>query len=264
MEVVIKGPDEYANIIEQQIALCTNRGAIGPINIELVRENDQLKLLERLTPALGKRTNKSLKQRSEHLLRHKIDVAQFLKQQKSWPAAKQKPLSQAIGRRTRTLIDATAGWGGDAMRFCSQGYQVICLERQPLFALMLGDAMQILARSAWAQKNSVPVPVVKCGEAINILDNREIEAECVYLDPMFPTKRKASAMANKSMELLHRLIGEDSDADSLLKKSVENYSRTVVKRPNYAPPLWREPDEQFSGKLIRYDVYFNQGVEKNV
>jgi 16S rRNA (guanine1516-N2)-methyltransferase len=256
MEVVIKGPDEYASIIAQQIQLCANRSSGGPVNIELIQQNGQLELLEQVTFSAAKRSGKSSQPSISRELRHNIDVAQFVKQQKSWPAAKQKPLSQAVGRKTRKLIDATAGWGGDAMRFCAQGYEVICLERQPLFALLLSDAMRVIAETEWAQKNAVSVPAVKCGEAIQLLGMGELDADCIYLDPMFPSKRKSSAMANKSMELLHRLIGEDIDADSLLRHSAENYPRTVVKRPNYAPPLWREPDEQFGGKLIRYDVYF--------
>ena len=256
MEVVIKGSDEYASVIAQQIHLCANRSGGEQINIELIQQNGQLELLEQVIFNSCKRSSKAPKYQISHQLRHNIDVAQFVKQQKSWPAAKQKPLSQAVGRKTRKLIDATAGWGGDAMRFCAQGYEVICLERQPLIALLLTDAMRVLAKTEWVQKNSVSVPVVECGEAMQLLGGSEFDADCIYLDPMFPSKRKSSAMANKSMELLHRLIGEDIDADSLVMHSAENYPRTVVKRPNYAPPLWREPDEQFGGKLIRYDVYF--------
>lgn len=256
MEVVIKGPDEYANIIAQQIQLCANRSCCEQTSIELIQRNGQLELLEQVTINSVKQSDRAAQQAVSQQLRHNIDVAQFVKQQKSWPAAKHKPLSQAIGRKTRKLIDATAGWGGDAMRFCAQGYEVICLERQPLFALVLSDAMRVLAETEWVQKNSVSVPIVECGEAMQLLGGSEFDADCIYLDPMFPSKRKSSAMANKSMELLHRLIGEDIDADSLVRHSAENYPRTVVKRPNYAPSLWRKPDEQFGGKLIRYDVYF--------
>lgn len=256
MEVLIKGPDEYASIITQQIQLCLNRSSGAPVNIELVYQNGQLELLEQIAVNSERRVGKAKHLPASRQLRHYIDVAKFVKQQKSWPAAKQKPLAQAVGRKTRRLIDATAGWGGDALRFCAQGYEVICLERQPLFALLLSEAMRALAESDWAQRYAVSVPVVECGEAMLLLGNSKFDADCIYLDPMFPSKRKSSAMANKSMELLHRMIGEDIDADSLLELSTEKYPRTVVKRPNYAPPLGRDPDEQFSGKLIRYDVYF--------
>ena len=187
-----------------------------------------------------------------------IDIAAFIKQQKSWPAPKQKPLVQAIGRKTKRLIDATAGWGEDALRFCAQGYRVLCLERQPLLALLLQDAMKILASSDWAKKNSVTVPEVSCGDARTLLPERQFTADCVYLDPMFPPKRKNSARTNKRMDLLHRLLGEDMDAADLVRSSVAHYLRTVVKRPSYAKPLWREPDQQFAGKLVRYDVYFTE------
>ncbi|MBT5032079.1 MAG: class I SAM-dependent methyltransferase [Proteobacteria bacterium] len=248
-EIVISGPETYASVIQQQSRLLKGRSSSQGKKIELVQRGGQLELLE--TSAESSSTGS--------ILRHRLAVDLFLKQQKSWPAAKQKPLSQAMGRKTRSVIDATAGWGEDALRFCAQGYQVTCLERQPLFALLLEDAMRVLAESSWVEKHTVSVPRVIRGDAVELLGADELVADCVYLDPMFPPKRKSSALTNKRLALLHRMIGEDADADTLVQVSAEHYPRTVVKRPNYAEPLWRKPNEQFGGKLIRYDVYFQTG-----
>ena len=245
----ISGPDKFTGIIQQQLGWLKDHRSDEELIIELVQGDGQLELLETSTKSNSK----------VPALRHSLAIDRFLKQQKTWPAAKHKPLSQAIGRKTRTIIDATAGWGEDALRFCAQGYQLTCVERQPLFALLLDDAMRVLGESSWVQKHSVSVPVVICGEAIELLAADQLMADCVYLDPMFPPKRKSSALTNKRLALLHRMVGEDSDADTLVEVSAGHYPRTVVKRPTYVAPLWRKPDEQFKGKLIRYDVYFQTG-----
>ncbi|MBT8116171.1 MAG: class I SAM-dependent methyltransferase, partial [Arenicella sp.] len=52
-----------------------------------------------------------------------IDIDKFCRQQKTFPAPKHAGLSQAIGRKTKHVIDATAGWGSDALLLCAQGYR---------------------------------------------------------------------------------------------------------------------------------------------
>ena len=188
--------------------------------------------------------------------RHFIEVDKFVKQQRSYPTAKQGALNQALGKKTKSIIDATGGWAGDAMLMCAQGYRVIMLERNPLMALLLGDAMQRLANTEWAAVNSVCVPKVINTNAIEYFSNEVIDVDCIYLDPMFPPKRKKSAASNKNMQLLHFLVGSDADAESLAVSAIATgSSRVVVKRPDYATPLHATPTLKFSSKLVHYDVY---------
>jgi len=191
-----------------------------------------------------------------------IDVERFALRQKSFPAAKQGAFNQALGRQSRCIFDATGGWGSDALLMCSQGYQVTIIERNPVMALLLKDAMQRLASTDWAKTNSVSIPVVIEGDAINLLSDTKLAADCVYLDPMFPPKRKKSAAPNKNIQFLKWLVGQDSDADELLKASLQAaYPRIVVKRPDFAPPLLPDkvnPAIRFSSKLVHYDVYTNR------
>jgi len=83
--------------------------------------------------------------------------------------------------------------------------------------------------------------------------------DAVYLDPMFPPKRKKSAAVNKEMRLLRELVGDDLDAPDLLEvaRGVAR-ERVVVKRPDHAPPLAPYPSMSFLGKLVRYDVYLTR------
>lgn len=188
--------------------------------------------------------------------KHYIEIEKLIKKQRSFPAAKQGAFNQALGK-SKTVIDATGGWGGDTLLMCTQGYQVTILERQPMMAILLEDAMQRLSRTTWAKQNNVTIPSVININAIDYFLGNSVKADCIYLDPMFPPKRKQSALANKGMQLLHRLVGEDQDANQLLAAAKKTQTkRIVVKRPDYADSLGSKPDQQFSGKLLHYDVYF--------
>ncbi|MFT5572945.1 MAG: 16S rRNA (guanine1516-N2)-methyltransferase [Cryomorphaceae bacterium] len=186
-----------------------------------------------------------------------IDVTSLLKQQRSFPAPKQGAFNQALGKKSKHVIDATGGWGSDALLMCSQGYQVQIIERHPIMVLLLKDAMQRLSKTQWAEHNEVVVPLVKQGDAINLLALQSLQADCVYLDPMFPAKRKRSAAVNKQMALLQWLLNGEFDADELLTAALTgNFPRVVVKRPDYAQALCVESSTRFSSKLVHYDVYF--------
>ena len=78
----------------------------------------------------------------------------------------------------------------------------------------------------------------------------------VYLDPMFPHKKKSAAV-KKPMKMFQTLLGHDADADDLLTPALSLAAkRVVVKRPNYAPFLQdKAPTMQIKGKKHRFDVY---------
>lgn len=189
-------------------------------------------------------------------LHYSIDVEKFAARQASFPAAKQAGLNQALGKKTCRVIDATAGWAGDALLMCAQGYQLSLIERHPLMALLLKDAMRRLAETEWARQHKIGLLPVIEGDAIELLSTGKLQADCVYLDPMFPPKRNKSAAPNKNMQLLQRLVGKDLDCAQLVSAAVSaGYHRIVVKRPSYATPIYPQPSMQFSSKLVHYDVY---------
>lgn len=189
-------------------------------------------------------------------LHYHIDVNKWVAQLRSFPAPKQGAFNQALGKKSKYIIDATGGWGGDAMLMCLQGYEVLIIERQPIMALLLNDAMQRLEKTAWAQHNNVVVPTVINMDAIEYFTQALNGVDCVYLDPMFPPKKKKSAATNKHMQLLQWLVGEDPDARLLLQAAQNAKApRIAVKRPDYAEPLQQPLSTQFSSKLVHYDVY---------
>jgi len=187
-----------------------------------------------------------------------IDVHSIVNQHHSFPIPKQGALNQALGKKSKSIIDASGGWGSDALLMAMQGYQVTVIERQPLMALLLQDAFDRFARIEWVQNNEISIPSMIFDSSQNRLLVKTVNADCVYFDPMFPPKRKKSAGVNKQMQLLQWLVGQDSDAVDVLKAALAaDVPRVAVKRPAYAAPLLENPSAQFSSKLVNYDVYLN-------
>ena len=185
-----------------------------------------------------------------------VDIEPRNGEQRSWPAPKQDALSQALGRKTKTVIDATTGWGQDSLHIFRMGYELQCIERSPIMSELLRDGFRRLAEQDWMQRLNLESPPLLSGNAIELLNTLESPPDCIYLDPMFPPKRKKSALAKKSMMVLRELLGDDEDKEWLFEAALSaTAKRVVVKSPDYAEPLGGKPSESYQGKLLRYDVY---------
>jgi len=177
-------------------------------------------------------------------------------EQRSWPAPKDGALAQALGRKTRTVVDATTGWGQDSLHIFRMGYELLCIERSPVMAELLTDGFARMAHLDWMLRLNLEPPRLLQGNAIDLLAGLEVQPDCIYLDPMFPPKRKKSALAKKSMMVLRDLLGDDQDKELLFDAALNAAGkRVVVKSPDYAEPLGGKPSQSFQGKLLRYDVY---------
>jgi 16S rRNA (guanine1516-N2)-methyltransferase len=186
-----------------------------------------------------------------------VDIEPRNGEQRSWPAPKDGALAHALGRKTRTVIDATTGWGQDSLHIFRMGYEVLCIERSPVMAELLRDGFNRLVELEWMQRLNLQSPRLLTGNAIELLAKLDAPPDCIYLDPMFPPKRKKSALPKKSMMVLRDLLGDDQDKEQLFAAALTAAGkRIVVKSPDYAEPLGGKPNESFHGKLLRYDVYF--------
>lgn len=185
-----------------------------------------------------------------------IDIEPRPGEQRSWPAPKNTPLGQALGRKTQTVVDATTGWGQDSLHIFRMGYRLRCIERSPVMFELLRDSFNRLAELDWVKSLSLELPELIAGNAIDILAGLEPKPDCIYIDPMFPPKRKKSALAKKSMTILHDLLGDDPDKQALFEAAMQAAAKkVVVKSPDYAESLGGKPSQSFQGKLLRYDVY---------
>ena len=185
-----------------------------------------------------------------------VDIEPRQGEQRSWPAPKEGALAQAIGRKTKTVLDATTGWAQDSLHIFRMGYDLRCIERSPVMLELLADAFLRLEQLDWVKKLSLPVPELMAGNAIDILPLLTQAPDCIYIDPMFPAKRKKSALPKKSMVILRDLLGDDLDKEALFAAAIEaTAKKVVIKSPDYAEPLGGKPAESFKSKLLRYDVY---------
>jgi 16S rRNA (guanine1516-N2)-methyltransferase len=165
-----------------------------------------------------------------------------------------------------TVLDATAGLGGDAFVLASRGYPVTLLERSPLIALLLADGLRRAANSDdMALREIVGRLHLQQQDSLEYL--RELpEArlpDVIYIDPMFPASKK-SAQVKKEMQAFQRLLGKDQDSAALLELALAKARhRVVVKRPLKSGCLAAiEPTFCLQGKAVRFDIYALRSFDK--
>lgn len=169
--------------------------------------------------------------------------------------SRNQPLGRAIGKDAKAVLDATAGLGHDAALLACMGYQVTAVERSPIIASLLRDGLQRALQIDELRERLAGRLQIINADARDLLRSGDVKPDAVYIDPMFPAKRKTSALAKKSIRLVRALVGDDDDAAELVDVARRYCKRVVVKRPTYAAPLLGDPTAAISGKLVRYDLY---------
>lgn len=168
--------------------------------------------------------------------------------------SRRQPLARAFGKKVHTIADATTGYGQDALLLALMGFRVTAIERSPVVAALTQDGLHRLD-SLTGLTLSERLQLAN-GDSRTLLAALVPPPDAIYLDPMFPPKRRKSAAVNKEMRLLRELVGDDVDALELLAVSRRTArDRVVVKRPDDAPPLTPDPSMSLTGKLVRYDIY---------
>ena len=154
------------------------------------------------------------------------------------------------------IVDPTAGLGRDAFVLATMGCRVHMIERSEVIAKLLEDGLRR------AEQDEKIGTMIKENLSLTYGDSRQellhtpFEPEVIYLDPMFPHKEK-SALVKKEMKMLQDVVGQDEDADELLKLSLTiATTRVVVKRPAYANFLAKiKPQTSIKTKKHRFDIY---------
>lgn len=167
-------------------------------------------------------------------------------------------------------VDATAGLGADALLLAAAGFTVDLYERNPVIAALLEDALhrarevpelaEVAGRMRLAGSDSIGALQ---GMAARERDGEEARPasritrpDVVYLDPMFPERRKSAAV-KKKFQLLHGLEVPCEDEGALLGAArMVRPRKVVVKRPVKGPYLaGARPSYSIAGKAVRYDCY---------
>ena len=111
-------------------------------------------------------------------------------------------LGQAIGRKAKSVVDATAGLGGDSALLARMGYTVFAVERNPVVSALLEDGIsRISAISDWMSIGH------RYGDARSILADMNEMPDVIYLDPMYPGGRKRSVKVARPLRILRELAG---------------------------------------------------------
>ncbi len=175
---------------------------------------------------------------------------------------KGQPLARAVGLQQEqppTILDATAGMGGDAFVFASLGCKVLMVERSPIVAALLDDALQRANQAEDLEAEVLQIiqrlSLVNADSADYLLKAKPA-VDVIYMDPMYPEKRK-KASAKKEMKALQGLLGPDMDSEKLLAAALQTAKqRVVVKRPAKAPTInGIQPNAEISSPNTRYDIY---------
>lgn len=162
-----------------------------------------------------------------------------------------EPLFRALGLKANhrpSVIDATAGLGGDSIIINTLGCPVIAIERHPVVAALLNNAIERSGKSGITLINE---------DSSDWLARQPDQAhEVVFLDPMFG-KGETRAQVKKPMQLMQQLLSDQVESDDLFAQALRVASkRVVVKRAAKAPHLNdAKPQLTVTGKAIRFDIY---------
>jgi 16S rRNA (guanine1516-N2)-methyltransferase len=174
---------------------------------------------------------------------------------------KREMLVRAVGMKTGvplTVLDGTAGLGRDSFILASAGCRVQAIERQVIIFSLFADGLRrALSHPLTATAaRRIRLSLGDTMERLQKMVKNHEQVDVVYLDPMFPQRRK-SALVKKELQFLQMLAGKDSSAQHLLALALTTAGkRVVVKRPSRAPALTDlAPSHSLPGKTIRFDVY---------
>jgi len=164
-----------------------------------------------------------------------------------------QPFTRALApTRGGLVIDATAGLGGDTLMLARLAARVIAIEAHPVVCALLLGTVHAARQQGYPGADNI---TVCCGDAVERLPALPM-AEVIYLDPMFPPKKRRSALPPKPVRILRELVGDSSQSERLLVLARRlARRRVVVKRPLHAPPLAGDAVAVHVGKVVRYEVY---------
>ena len=172
-------------------------------------------------------------------------------------------LAKAVGRSKQPAVwDATGGLGRDSFVLAGLGLNVHIFERHPTVYCLLADglARALLHPSTADAASRLTLHNADAAEYMPQLTAEIGRPQVVYLDPMYPERRKSAAV-KKEMAFFHELVGTAQNDAALLDTALATATaRVVVKRPRLGDFLCgRKPDYQYTGKSTRFDVYNGSG-----
>lgn len=185
-------------------------------------------------------------------------VESYTRFYKSKGFAKQNPLVKAVGGHSdekRCLWDMTAGLCNDSLIFLGLGFEVFAFEREKsVYALSL-DAL-LRTQENELLKNIFTHLNIENSDSSGILQENREAPDVIYLDPMYPEKKK-SALPSKEMQILQLIASETKMLEEFLLGCIKKArQRVVIKRPLWAKVICQDRlTHSYEGKAVRFDMY---------
>ena len=177
-------------------------------------------------------------------------------------------LAKAVGRSKQPAVwDTTGGLGRDSFVLAGLGLNVHIFERHPTVYCLLADglARALLHPDTAETASRLTLHHADAAEYMPQLTAEIGRPQVVYLDPMYPERRKSAAV-KKEMVFFHELVGTAQNDAALLDAALATATaRVVVKRPRLGNFLCgRQPDYPYTGKSTRFDVYKGSGSKHSI
>jgi 16S rRNA (guanine1516-N2)-methyltransferase len=152
-------------------------------------------------------------------------------------------------------VDATAGLGEDSFILAAAGFSVLMCEYNPVIAALLRDALD-RARIDPDIGEIARRMELREGSSIDILGSLGWKPDVIYLDPMFPAKKK-SGISTKKLQIFQKLETPCANEEELLAAAfAADPRRIVIKRPIRGEPLaGRRPGFSIDCRNVRYDCH---------
>jgi len=217
--------------------------------------------------------NIELRDNEKNIAIHIDFISGDLAHRQKYGGGRGQSIAKAIGLKQGTppptVIDATAGLAKDAYVLACLGCPMTLVERSPVIVELIQDAIKRaeedehfkkLLKTGFKviQESSIDYLNRLSAESHSNLNN-ETFPDVIYLDPMYPDRKK-SASVKKNMQILQKLLGKDEDTQDLLNAALKVATkRVVVKRPKGAEILSEiKPTYSVESKKTRYDIYIIQ------
>jgi 16S rRNA (guanine1516-N2)-methyltransferase len=196
----------------------------------------------------------------------RINFQEYLKKNKD---VKSSLLVKALTTKTLNkplVFDATAGLAKDSLLLAFSGLEVFAVEKNKILAFLIAEAQKDfnLSLLPWQKQFAEALRFEHLDARDLLSDPKKLTAlmgklpDCIYLDPMFPPKKK-TAKVKKEMQILQFLCDDNSDAELLLTSALQlGVKQVVVKRMKNSEYLGNlEPTRQVLGDSNRFDIYAN-------
>ena len=168
--------------------------------------------------------------------------------------AKEWVVKACLATKPATVIyDLTAGLGRDAFLMAKCGASVVMVERNPVMAFLLQDALMRLNQTEIGQALNLSL---RHQNSIGLTDFSPQPNTVLYLDPMHPA-RKSKGQVKQDIRVVQSVAGKDEDKLQLFDWAMQQtVKRVVLKWPLKVARLTdKKPATIYKGRSTLFEVH---------